>query len=68
MENTLTTTATSGKTNSVDVKSEVGVTDTADKHVVKSDTMVFNSPNNSIAITAGAKTVSFDLVWGSFTD
>lgn len=68
MENTLTTTATSGKTNSVNVKSEVGVTDTADKHVVKSDTMVFNSPNNSIAITAGAKTVSFDLVWGSFTD
>ena len=68
MENTITTTATSGKTNSVDVKSEVGVTDTADKHVVKSDTMVFNSPNNSIAITAGAKTVSFDLVSGSFTD
>lgn len=68
MKNTITTTATSGKTNSVNVKSEVGVSDTTDKVLSKSDTMVFNSPNNSIAITAGAKTVSFDLVWGSFTD
>lgn len=65
---TVETTNTQNVTNSVAAKTDFSVSDTAGTVVAKAETLTFNSPNNSIAISAGTKAVSFDLVWGTFAD